>query len=161
MAIPDAHLLGCLNLTRWSETGRSQGAIKLDRSLARLQALCVDAAGPLATMMELAEQGELTAERSVTLTKLALRFVGNASVQISRERRKRAIEEMNGKLVELADKDAIYEDAPPMLFGDCFAKEAKERTNYGLWIEPPVAHNFRGLNIFRTAALKVSAEGAA
>ena len=127
MAIPDAHLLGCLNLTRWSETGGSQGAIKLDRSLARLQALCVDAAGPLATMMELAERGELTAERSVTLTKLALRFVGNASVQISRERRKRAIEEMNGKLVELADKDAIYEDAPPMLFGDRFAKEREDQ----------------------------------
>ena len=63
----------------------------------------------------------------MTLIKLALRFVGNASVHISRERRKRAIEEMNGKLVELADKDAIYEDGPPMLFGDRFAKEAKER----------------------------------
>ena len=104
----------------------SQGAVKLDRSLARLQAHCVDAAGPLAMMLELAEQGELSAERSVTLARLALRFVGNASVQISRERRKRAIEEMNSKLVELADKDSIYEEAP-LMFGDHFAKEAKER----------------------------------
>ena len=78
-------------------------------------------------MLELAERGELSAERSVTLARLTLRFVGNASVQVSRERRKRAIEEMNGKLVELADKDTIYEEAPPMLFGDRFAKEAKER----------------------------------
>ena len=105
----------------------SQGAVKLDHSLARLQTHCVDAAGPLAMMLELAEQGELSAERSVTLARLALRFVGNASVQISWERRKRAIEEMNSKLVELADKDSIYEEAPPMLFGDHFAKEAKER----------------------------------
>ena len=84
----------------------------------------VDAVGPLATLLELAEQEQLTAEWVVTLTKLALRFVGNASIQISRERRKWAIEEMNGKLVELAEKDS---KAAPMLFGDQFAKEAKER----------------------------------
>ena len=105
----------------------SQGAIKLDRSFARLQALCVNAAGPLASLLEQAERGELTVERSVILAKLALRFVGNASIQISRERRKRATEEMNGKLVELAEKDSIYEEAAPMLFGDQFAKEAKDR----------------------------------
>ena len=80
----------------------SQEAVKLDRSLARPQALCVDAVGPQATLLELAEQDQLTAEGAVSLTKLALRFVGNASMQISRERRKRAIEDMNGKLVELA-----------------------------------------------------------
>ena len=36
---------------------------------------------------------------------------------------------MNSKLVELhvAEKDSIYEKASPMLFGDQFAKEAKER----------------------------------
>ena len=72
-----------------------------------------------------------TVERSMTLTKLALRFVGNASVQISSERRKRAIEEMNSKLVELADKDSIYEEAPLMLFGDQFTKEARKgKINY-------------------------------
>ena len=105
----------------------SQGAVKLDQLLARMQALCVDAIGPLVTLLELAEQDQLTAERVVTLTKLALRFVGSASVQVSRERRKRAIEEMNGKLVELVEKDSIYEKAAPLLFGDQFAKEAKER----------------------------------
>ena len=67
----------------------------------------------------------------MTLAKLALRFLGNASVQISCERRKRTTEEMNSKLVELhvhvAEKDSIYEKASPMLFGDQFAKEAKER----------------------------------
>ena len=34
---------------------------------------------------------------------------------------------MNRKLVELADKDAIHEEAPPMLFGDHFVKKAKDR----------------------------------
>ena len=78
-------------------------------------------------MLELAEQGELLAERSVTLARLALRFVGSASFQISQERWKRAIEEMNGKLVELTDKDAIYEEAPPMLFSDHFTKEREDQ----------------------------------
>ena len=65
------------------------------------------------------------------MTLWALRFLGNASVQLSRERRKQAIAEMNNKLIELAEKDSIYEDASPMLFGDQFAKQAKERINYG------------------------------
>ena len=33
---------------------------------------------------------------------------------------------MNPKLSDLAEKDAIYEDAAPELFSDKFAKEAKE-----------------------------------
>lgn len=39
---------------------------------------------------------------------------------------------MNSKLVELAEKDSIYEEVAPMLFGDQFAKEAKrERPTAG------------------------------
>ena len=34
---------------------------------------------------------------------------------------------MNNKLIELSEKDSIYEDAPPMLLVDQFAKETKER----------------------------------
>ena len=135
----------------------SQGAVKLDRTLARLQAHCVDAAGPLAMMLELAEQGELSTERSVTLAILVLRFVGNAS---SQEWWKRAIEEMSGTLVELADKDAIYEEAPPMLFGDHFAKEAKEREDQLRGLDRATGRSQR-LRIFTIATLKASAEGAA
>lgn len=105
----------------------SQGSVKLDRSLARLKALSVYATGPLASLIEQGNRGELTTEKAVAMAKTAIRFLGNASLQFNRERRKRAIEEMNGKLVELADKDEIFADAAPALFGDRFAKEAKER----------------------------------
>ena len=44
-----------------------------------------------------------------------------------RERRKKAIEEMIYKLIEFADKDEIYEETSPLLFGDKIAKEAIER----------------------------------
>ena len=144
--------------TQARQDGPGQGAVKLDRSLARLHALCVDAVGPLATLLELAEQDQLTAERAVSLTK---QFMGNASMKISHERRKWAIEEMNGKLVELAEKDSIYEKAAPMVFGDQFARrQKKEGTNCGPWIGLLTASTFRDSRIFKTAALTVLTEGA-
>ena len=105
----------------------TQESVKLDKSPARLQALFLDAVGPLTTILEEGEKGSLTAEKATAAARMALRFVGNASVQMARERRKRAIAEINSELIELAEKDSIYEDASPMLFGDQFAKEAKER----------------------------------
>ena len=96
----------------------SQESVKLDKSLA----LVVDAVGPMTTILEEGEKGSLNAELAMNAARMALRFLGNASVQLSRERRKRAIAEMNNKLIELAEKDSIYEDASPMLFGDQFAK---------------------------------------
>ena len=105
----------------------AQESVKLDRSLVRLQVLFLDAVGPMATILEEGEKGSLTTEKAVTAARMALWFMGNTSVQMARERCKRAIAEMNSKLIELAEKDSIYEDAPPMLFGDRFAKEAKER----------------------------------
>ena len=76
---------------------------KMDRALARLQALTLDAVGPLTSLLELREKEELTPENAMAAAKLALRFIGNASVQTSRERRKRAINDMNPKLTEFAE----------------------------------------------------------
>lgn len=105
----------------------NQETARLDRVLARIQALTLDVVGPLSTIIEQAEAGTLTAERAVAAARMAIKFTGNASVQISRERRKKAILDMNPKLVDMAEKDAIFEDAAPELFGDKFAKEAKDR----------------------------------
>ena len=65
---------------------------------------------------------------------------------------------MNGKLVELADKDSIiYEEAPPILFGD---KEVKEREDQLQALDRATGHpQFQRFQIFRTTALKVSAKG--
>ena len=105
----------------------TQETARMDRTLARIQALATDVVGPLTTIVEQGEAGSLTAEGAIAAAKLALKFAGNATVQISRERRKRAIMDMNPKLSDLADKDSIFEKAAPELFGDNFAKEAKER----------------------------------
>lgn len=100
---------------------------KTDRSLARLQALAMDAVGPLTSIVDKGEKRTLTADEAIAAAKQALKFLGNTAVQFSRERRKRAITDMNPKLTDLADVDSIYEKAAPQLFGDQFAAEAKNR----------------------------------
>ena len=104
-----------------------QETAKLDRALARIQALTLDVVGPLTTIIDQAEAGTLTIEGTIAAARMGIKFAGNASVQISRERRRRAIMDMNPKLVDMAEADTIFEDAAPDLFGDKFAKEAKER----------------------------------
>ena len=126
METPNAPQRGYLNLTKLSDRV-SQEAVKLDKALARLQVLFLDAVGPLATILEEGKNRSLTADKAMTAAKTALRFIGNASIQMSRERRKRTIAEMIHKLIDLSERDSIYENAPPFLFGDQFAKEAKER----------------------------------
>ena len=120
---------------------------------ARLQALSLDAVGPLASILKESDQGSLTVQMAA---RMALRFIGNASVQMARERCKKAIAEMNFKLIELAEKDSIYEDASPMLFGDQFAKEAKEREDQLRCLD-----RASGRRIFTVAALRFNAKGAA
>ena len=98
--------------------------------------------------------------RLMTLAKLALWFVGNASVQISHERRKRAIKEMNGKLVELAEKDSIYKKAAAMLFSlSSPRRQRRERTSGGPWTGLLTTLTLKDLRIFRAATLTVSMEG--
>ena len=104
-----------------------QETAKLDQVLARIQALTLDAVGPLTTIIDQAEAGALTMEGVVAAARMAIKFIGNASVQISQERRKKAIMDMNPKLVDMAESDTIFEDAAPNLFGNKFAKEAKDR----------------------------------
>ena len=58
-------------------------------------ALFPDAVGLLASILEEDDKGSLTTEKATTAARMALRSLGNASVQMARERRKRAIVEMN------------------------------------------------------------------
>ena len=93
----------------------------------------------------------------MTLAKLALWFVGNASVQISRERRKRAIKKMNSKL---AEKDSIYKKAAAMLLSlSSPRRQRRERTSGGPWTGLLTILTLKDLRIFRAATLTVSMEG--
>ena len=45
--------------------------------------------------------------------RMAIKFTGNASIQISHERRKKVIMDLNPKLVDVEEKDAILMMQPP------------------------------------------------
>ena len=81
-------------------------------------------------------------------------------MQISQERRKKAIKDMNPKLVDMAESDTIFEDAAPNLFGDKFAKEAKDREDQLRCLDRASGRG-RTTNIFDMAALWPPAKGAA
>ena len=89
----------------------SQDSAQLVKTLARLQALFLDAVSPLATLVEESEKNLLLVDRAGTAAKTAVCFLCNASIQMARERRRTAILEMNRKLMELAEKYAMYEGA--------------------------------------------------
>lgn len=55
----------------------------------------------------------------------ALHLIGNPSASISKKRRA-AIANMNNRLLDMAEDDHLFAKAAPNLFGDSFAKKAKE-----------------------------------
>ena len=65
-------------------------------------------------------------KQTLEAAQTALHLQGNASANISRERRRTAIANMNSRLVDMAEDDHLFDKAAPNLFGNGFAKKAKE-----------------------------------
>ena len=95
-----------------------------DKQLARTQALLLDAVGRLSFILEEASKGQLPPKATLEAVQTALRLLGNASANISRERRRSAIANMNSRLVDTAEDDHLFAKAAPNLFGNGFAKKA-------------------------------------
>ena len=74
-----------------------------DKQLARTQALLLDAVGPLSFILEEASKGQLPPKAALEAAQTALYLLGNASANISRERRRTAIANMNSSLVDMAE----------------------------------------------------------
>ena len=74
-----------------------------DRTLSRLQALVLDAVGPLTNLLERKQAGQLTTEAAADAAQQALRFLGNAHANIATERRKRVISHLSKDLRPLVD----------------------------------------------------------
>ena len=90
----------------------------------------LDAVGPLCFILEEARKGQLPPKATVEAAQTALCLLGNASANISRERRRAALTNMNSRLVDMAEDDHPFAKAAPNLFGDGFAKKAKEREGH-------------------------------
>ena len=87
----------------------------------------LDAVGPITHLLEEAVTGQLSQKGAIEAAQTALKFLGNASVQSCRERRRNALQSMNTRLLDMADDDGLFKSAPPLLFGEGFCKKAKER----------------------------------
>ena len=98
-----------------------------DTELARVQSLALDAFGPLVRIVEDAQNGQLTAERTVEAVQTSLRLLGNLSANCNRMRRTTALKSLNPRIVDMADEDSLYCDAGLNLFGDGFCRKVKER----------------------------------
>ena len=58
-----------------------------------------------------------------------MELIGNASARISRLRREKVCSNLNKSLQPLAQRDELYKDAPPALFGAEFAKKSKDHVD--------------------------------
>ena len=100
-----------------------------DRTLSRLQALVLDAVGPLTSLLERKQAGQLTTEAAANAAQLALRFLENAHANIATERRRRVMSHLNTDLRPLVEEADRFRTAAPYLFGKDFEKEAKEHVD--------------------------------
>ena len=110
-----------------------------DQSFARLQALMLDAVGPLTDLLERinvskpADDNEEEDQEGVDLqvvkdaAQTALAFLGNAATQFSAYQRTKILEEYNKDLMSFSEKvEPDLRAAAPLLFGSSFTKQASE-----------------------------------
>ena len=102
-----------------------------DSELSKIQVLTLDAVGPLTHLIEVssAEGAESIPVKEVTeVLRTALTLLGSASAHISSLRRRKILAELNPDLQDLTEKDNLFKDAAPLLFGEGFEAVAKEYT---------------------------------
>ena len=100
-----------------------------DSGAAKLQTLTLDAMAPLVYITEEAQKGTLCCQKAADAAKAAIALIGNASAQMSKERRKKILKELNRDLVPLAENAEMFDESAPLLFGNSFEKRMKEHVD--------------------------------
>ena len=123
---PDTPHTKCPKLDPAIQSRLPKHAKDADRNLARLQTLVLDAAAPLINTLEAARVGSLTTREAAESAQLALKLLGNASANISIERRHKATTHLNPELSTLVQDEGSFKESAPLLFGKGFDQLAKE-----------------------------------
>lgn len=123
---PDTPFTKCPKLDPAIQSRLPKTAKDADRNLARLQTLVLDAAAPLLSTLEAARNGSLTSKDAAESAQLALKLLGNASANMSMERRRKATTHLNPELFTLIDDEDTFKDAAPLLFGKSFDQKARD-----------------------------------
>ena len=97
-----------------------------DQSFSRIQALFLDAVGPLSGMLDSINKGtELAVEDVEDAVKAALNFLGNASSQCTSLRRTGILREYNKDLVSYGlESNELFSSATTTLLGPAFPEKA-------------------------------------
>ena len=122
IGVPNCDQIRCPKLDGVLKAVLPRDAIKADRYLSRLQQFWLDAVAPLAAILESAEAGDMTPEKVVTATQMALYLMGNAHQHTSQGRRQKLVLKLNPSLRFMAEDNKNFTTAVSMLFGEEFAK---------------------------------------
>ena len=124
--VPDTPYTKCPKLDNTVQSKLPKPAKDADRASARIQTLVLDAATSLINILESARKGTLNTKEAAESAQQALKLLGNASANISMDRRRKATQHLNAELTTLIDDEESFRDAAPMLFGKNFDQRAKE-----------------------------------
>ena len=131
-----------------------------DKSLARIQALTLDAVGPLTELLKLLndDKKEITSEQVGYAVESAITLLGNASTQMSALRHQRVLEEYNKDLLSFAqESEAEFVKAAPQLLGTKFPGEAAEHISQLEALRKAKSTNSSSGSFFGRAQLKAQA----
>ena len=91
-----------------------------------MQTLLLDAAALLITTLEPARKSSLMPRDVAKTAQIALKLLGNASANISMERRCKASTHLNAQLSMLVEGKDSFKGSAPLLFGRGFDQKAKD-----------------------------------
>ena len=105
-----------------------------DAELERVQALMHDPVAPLIHLLHACDDVDtpISIDEAKEAVVESIQLLGNASVGLSRLRRKRLLKSVNPDIADLAEE--IFEEAAPNLFGSGFEKKMKA---FCLQVKPP------------------------
>ena len=126
LGIPDCKWSKAPKLDTFIATIIPKDMVKADDVSHKAQRLWLEAAAPLAAIVDKVDAGELEEVDIIQGIKSTLLLLGNASQQHSLQRRKTILQHLNPQLKSLV-QDADFTEAPPYLFGTNFGELAKER----------------------------------
>ena len=126
--VPDTPFTAAPRLDKVMAAECSKNLKSADTSLSRIQALFLDAVGPLSDLLDKVNNStELSVEDMEGTVKAALTFIGNAFSQYTTLRRTGILEEYNKDLVSFSQESGeLFASATNTLFGPSFPGKAAE-----------------------------------
>ena len=131
--VPDSPVTMAPKLDKVMAAECLPGVRSTDQSLARLQALMLDAVSPLTDLLEKMGNSEDGNEETLDFQVVedtiqsALAFLGNAATQFLIYRRTKILKEYNKELVSFSEElEPELRAATPLLFGPSFTKQAAD-----------------------------------